>query len=102
VPEQSGLVELAGSAEISLREACSSLRAFNDSIEEDPERLEEVAGRLDLIARLKKKYGETVEDIIRFRESLDAEISSIENTGKDLSEIEGMIRDTGLKRRRQC
>jgi DNA repair protein RecN (Recombination protein N) len=99
VPEQSGLVELAGSAEISLREACSSLRAFNDSVEEDPERLEEVAGRLDLIARLKKKYGETVEDIIRFRESLDAEISVIENTGKDLSEIEGMIKDTeaGMK-----
>lgn len=94
VPEQSCLVDLAGSAEISLREACSSLRAFNDSVEEDPERLEEVAGRLDLISRLKKKYGETVEDIIRFGESLDTEIAAIENTGKDLSGIEGMIRDT--------
>jgi len=94
VPEQSGLLDLAGSAEISLREACSSLRAFIDGVEEDPERLEEVAGRLDLLARLKKKYGEMVEEIISFRESLDTEITAIENTGKDLSEIEGMIKDT--------
>lgn len=96
VPEQSGLLDLAGSAEISLSEACLSLRAFLDSVEENPERLDEVAGRLDLLARLKKKYGETVEDIIGFRESLDAEISAIENTGKDLSGIEGMIKDTEI------
>src|SRR5262249_29420992 len=41
-------------------EAMREFSRYRDSIEHDPARLEEVQQRLDLIGRLKRKYGETI------------------------------------------
>lgn len=46
------------------KETALLLRNYNNRIDHDPKRLEEVNERLDLIGRLKKKYGSDVEEIL--------------------------------------
>ncbi|MCE2462700.1 MAG: DNA repair protein RecN [Dehalococcoidia bacterium] len=49
-------------------ELARTLRSYRDSIEYNPERLQELEGRLDLIRSLKRKYGGTIEEILAFAE----------------------------------
>ncbi len=58
-----------------LEDCASDLRAYRDSIEPDPARLEIVADRLDLLQGLKRKYGATIEDVIAYGESVEADLS---------------------------
>ena len=49
-------------------------------VDEDPtERLNRIEGRLDIIAKLKRKYGATVEDILAFRDDVAARLDAIDN-----------------------
>lgn len=45
----------------------------------DPKRLEEIEARLDLLGRLKRKYGATTQAMIAFAEAARAELSEIEH-----------------------
>ena len=64
------------------------LRSYCDRIEHDPARLEAIEERLDLIFRLKRKYGDTIEDVIRYKDEGAAELESL-NRGEDrISELE--------------
>lgn len=52
----------------------------------DPKRLDEVITRLDLIKKLKLKYGRNLKELIEYGESLKYKISKIEYSDKDLNE----------------
>jgi DNA repair protein RecN (Recombination protein N) len=71
-----------------VEEASLSLRKLGDKYQLDPARLEEVESRMDLITRLKRKYGETVEAVMAYREEALKELSDIENTGEAAEELE--------------
>lgn len=66
-------------ARIRLAEAAHSLQALTARWESDPAVLEESLTRLDLIARLKKKYGASVETVIERGQTLRQELESLEN-----------------------
>ena len=80
------------SASVSITEACAMLRELSASLDADPERLSEVEARLDLIGRLKKKYGETVAEILRYGDEVDKELSSIEDIDGEAASIEAGIK----------
>jgi DNA repair ATPase RecN len=46
-------------------------------VEFNPERLQEVAERLDTLFGLKRKYGNTIEDILAYKEQAAAELDSL-------------------------
>jgi DNA repair protein RecN (Recombination protein N) len=62
-------------AELELNEALRELQRYEASLEVDPTRLEVVETRLAELARLQKRYGPTVEEILQYesraREELD-------------------------------
>ncbi len=61
-----------------LEDVAASISSYESDIEDDPQRLEEIEERLDLIARLKRKYGvTTVEDILQRAAGDHAELDSI-------------------------
>jgi DNA repair protein RecN (Recombination protein N) len=62
----------------------SSLKDYVDSLESDPNELEFIRERLALISRLKKKYGNTVEGIIKKREFLERELGNIDDLGSEI------------------
>lgn len=60
-----------------LDDAAISLRAFRERYEFEPGSLDKVEERLATIRRLEKKYGEGVEEIIRYRDGARAEMESL-------------------------
>lgn len=75
-----------------LEEASRELAAYMDGLEFYPSRLEFVEERLDLLARLKKKYGRTVEDILKYRDEIAAELEEMEDGEQ---KIEALEREAG-------
>ena len=56
-----------------------SLRSYRDEIEYSPDRLHELEERLDLINRLKRKYGSTIKEILAFGEGASQELEELEH-----------------------
>jgi DNA repair protein RecN (Recombination protein N) len=52
-----------------------------------------VEGRLDLINKLKRKYGGSLESLFLRREAIEAELSSMANIDDDIKRSESQLRD---------
>ncbi len=65
--------------------ACSG--QYRDGLDDDPYRLDQVNERLDLVQQLKRKYGETIEEILDFTEKCEAEIVHFENMDKTIAAL---------------
>ncbi len=63
-----------------LEDTSSSLRSYVQSTDFSPERLNEIEERLSTLQMLKKKYGSTVHEVIKFGETSHAELDSITNS----------------------
>ncbi len=50
------------------------ISSINESLDFQPELLERIDARLDRLTRLKRKYGETLNDVLAFAEEIEAEI----------------------------
>ncbi len=57
-----------------------TLRSYRDSIEYNPERLQELEGRLDLIRGLKRKYGSTIEEVLGFAEKVSEDLDDLDRS----------------------
>ena len=62
------------------------------ALEADPERLAEVEGRLALLQRLKRKYGDTVAEILAYRERALRELGALEHAEDRLQAVESELR----------
>ena len=69
-------------AQIAVDDAAHELRHYLGKLEADPARLEEVESRLAAIDKLKRKYGGTLEEILRFLEQVKANIAAVETSGE--------------------
>lgn len=72
-----GLGELASRLEAlseEARDASGGLRHYVDGLEANPDRLEEVEGRLALLDELKRRHGGTLEVVLAERERLEAAV----------------------------
>ncbi len=62
-----------------LEDVATTISSYESDIEDDPQRLEDIEERLDLISRLKRKYGATIEEILQRAEEDRAELDTIIN-----------------------
>ncbi len=84
---------------IELKDIAETAQSLTDGDVADPEaELDRIEARLDLIARLEKKYGETVADVLKYKEDAQkrlADINGSEAKIKSLkSELAAMIKKT--------
>ncbi|MFZ4616331.1 MAG: DNA repair protein RecN [Rectinemataceae bacterium] len=63
-PSLSGIAQRLDDAFFELEDISGSLRSYAGSLRFDPGRLEAIEGRLAEIGKLRKKYGDTVEEIL--------------------------------------
>lgn len=63
------------------------LRNYQGSLESNPVRLEHINERLDLLSQLKRKYGETIEQILEFAASGEEELQHLENMEREMSAL---------------
>ncbi len=66
-------------ASIALAETAHSLRHYLGKLEADPGRLDEVEERLAALEKLKRKYGASVEEVLKFLEEVRASLAAVEN-----------------------
>jgi len=99
----SAMLELLESGRAQIEEAAREISSYAERVEFDPKRLEELGDRLDLIQKLKKKYGATIQEIIAFGEQAAAELARIERSGEEMErlrkEIAGLISGITVKAR---
>jgi DNA repair protein RecN (Recombination protein N) len=65
-----------------LTETARSVRAYSDGLEYDPNRLEEIESRLELIRGLKRKYGQTVSEVLAYLTKAQKELDEVSNSAE--------------------
>lgn len=76
-------------ARVQLEEAMGAVRARRGTIVFDPARLAEIDDRLDALGRLKRKYGDTDEAMMRYRGEAAAELDRLTRHAEVLAADEG-------------
>jgi DNA repair protein RecN (Recombination protein N) len=87
-----------------LEDLSSDIRRRREGIEYDPDRLEYIGERLDLIYKLKRKYGDGIDEIFRFCENAEKQLEEIEKSeemagllSEKRIELEGRLYQTARK-----
>ncbi|MDR5695443.1 MAG: DNA repair protein RecN [Armatimonadota bacterium] len=101
-PSLSKYVQAVEEIRQNIVELARELRQYADSVETDPGRLATVAERLELIRTLKRKYGETVEEILRYREEISRELSTLMRSDERIAELEAQLEEVEEKLREAC
>ncbi len=87
-----GILELLESALPVIEDAAVSLRGYKDKYEFEPERLSELEDRSELIKKLEKKYGEGIENIIRYRDEAEKGLKGLELVDERLDSLEANLK----------
>lgn len=74
-----------------LREIASFLRDYSQNLDNDTQRLNEIQERLFLLDKLKRKYGGTLEDVLKTYSKVSEELSNIEYSTKNVQDLENKI-----------
>ena len=98
-PQAESLEKQAEEVEYQLDDLAVSLRDYQSDIEFSPKRLNQVEERLALIHRLQRKYGDSIPEILSFREQAAADLEMIEHSGERIEELqsqeEALLRQIG-------
>lgn len=87
-PDMEESVETAQSLLEQLADLARELQDYGEQLEFNPERLQEVEDRLELISNLKRKYGDTIEQINAFGEGAQAELNELSDWEVKSAELE--------------
>ncbi len=72
-----------------LAETC---RDLSETFEADPERLDEIERRIQFLGKLTSKYGQSVEELIAYQESLESKATTLQRQEDDLTGVESQLR----------
>lgn len=99
MPEAEELAARLDNYRYEIEDIGESARALlDDGDVRDPEKqLNQIEARLSLIERLKRKYGNTISDILAFRREAAEKLADLESGDEKLSEIEDRIRDVRVR-----
>ena len=86
-PDAGSLVELQERAMEAWRELQGELSAYLDRLEVDPARLQTLDERMDLLQSLRRKYGSSVADVIRFGDEARQRLQQLESRDAELARI---------------
>jgi DNA repair protein RecN (Recombination protein N) len=87
----SGAQELCQSARAQIEEAAREISSYREGLEFDPRRLELIGDRMDMIQKLKRKYGNTVEEIREFGAKASSELDRMERSAEEIEKLKSKI-----------
>ena len=91
------LGELHAQATENLRELQTELSRYADKVDVDPARLAEVEERLNLIHSLKRKYGATLAEVIRFGDEAKQKLQALESRDAELARLNAALEKLGTE-----
>lgn len=83
--------EIISSSFYQLEDASYKIRQQLDLLEFDPKRLDFIEARLNEINHLKRKYGQSVDEILEYAAQIEDEIDRIENRDTHVSKIKEQL-----------
>ena len=87
-PQMEELLEKLTELRCAADDAAETLRDFGEEFDFSPEELDQLESRLDVIYRLKKKYGPTVADMLEYLERCRAELEQIQDADDTIQRLE--------------
>ncbi|MCI9039772.1 MAG: DNA repair protein RecN [Clostridia bacterium] len=97
-------LNLLKSSYYDIQELARDLSDMKESVDFDEEERSKIESRLDLIYSLKRKYGNTVEEILAYAEKVNEEICKIENLEeyhikirKQLEQLNNQMKEIAIK-----
>ncbi len=76
-----------------IEDAALSLRGLKNTYNLEPERLDEVEERIELIKSLERKYGQGVETVMRYKDEAEEELGTLEMTDERLNAVDAEIKE---------
>ncbi len=70
-----------------LEENAMILREYIKNLSYDPARLEAIDDRLDLLGKLKRKYGRTLDEVLKKRNEIEEELKTISSVDEEIEKI---------------
>jgi DNA repair protein RecN (Recombination protein N) len=92
-PELIPLARELSAAEYRLEDITEKLRTYLHNLQLDERRLETVEERLDILNRLKRKYGGSLETVMDHLSTIDKELSGIETIPERILEVEKKVKE---------
>lgn len=89
----SPLAENIANSSISLQETADELRNYSENLETNVQLLEEIEDRINLLDKLRRKYGATLEQILNNYEKYKAQLDEIEISDEKIIELEKHIKE---------
>ena len=88
-----GYTEKFENALVEIQELQNQLETYAGSIEMEPSKIEEIECRVDLIETLKRKYGNSLGEVLGFRKSAHEKLNKNENRHEELKRLETEIEE---------
>ncbi|MHB8104006.1 MAG: DNA repair protein RecN [Dehalococcoidales bacterium] len=83
-PKMANLEEIVNG----LEELAREIHSYGDNLNFDPQRLEEVQNRLELLKTLKRKYGNTISEVLGYLVKAEKELAGLTSSGERRLELE--------------
>ena len=74
-----------------LEEFSHEINSMNDDMYFDENEINELESRIDLIHTLKRKYGNSIEEILRYKDSIETEINRINNLDEENEKLKNEL-----------
>jgi DNA repair protein RecN (Recombination protein N) len=79
--------QLSETISVQASELARVIRQYREEIEFDPRRLDEIEERIEVLGRLKRKYGGSIEAVLAFAAKAQAELDNITHSEERLIEL---------------
>ncbi|MBA3720998.1 MAG: DNA repair protein RecN [Parachlamydiaceae bacterium] len=83
-------------AVLEIQEVAHTIRRYQSSVQNDPERLNTINDRLTLINKLKRKYGETVDQINAYMAETRERLDKLQNAESQIEDLQKQLKETEL------
>ncbi len=98
IPEAAEMCEQLDDMMYRVRDIADAVRVWADEGDDPTARLDRIEGRLDVISRLQRKYGQTAEEILAYLASVKVELESLDTAG----ERQAQLKEEQKRLRRAC
>lgn len=92
------IYERLNSLQIELEDVIYQIRDYRDEMDFDENEADEIETRLDLINTLKRKYGNTIEEIIAYRNDIEDKLNKIIKSDEEIETLKKELSKAILKR----
>lgn len=86
-PKLNSIYEALSGVMYSIEDVAHEVKEFGDSVEFDEQALNDVEERLDLISKLKRKYGAEIESILKYLETARKDLEDIKLSDERTNEL---------------